>query len=76
MTIVHMSEKGQIVVPKEARDKRGFAGGSAFAFLESRNGDLIFRPVKTEPKLTLIEHLREFKGVEIPKTRVHCPPRM
>ncbi len=76
MTIVHMSEKGQIVVPKEVRDKHGFGNGSVFAFLESRNGDLIFRPMKTEPKLTLIEHLRKFKGVEIPKLRVHCPPRL
>ena len=57
MTIVHMSAKGQIVVPKGARDRRGFGLGTAFAFLEAKDGDLIFRPVKKRPKLSLIEHL-------------------
>ena len=76
MTIVHMSEKGQIMVPKEARDKRGFGLGSAFAFLEAKDGDLIFRPVKTRPKLTLIEHLKKFKGVEIAERTHHARPRI
>ena len=76
MTIVHMSEKGQIVVPKEAREKRGFRLGSAFAFLEAKGGDLIFRPVKTRPKLTLIEHLKKFKGIEIAQRAHHCRPRL
>jgi AbrB family looped-hinge helix DNA binding protein len=76
MTIVRMSEKGQIVVPKEARDKRGYGLGSTFAFLEAKDGDLIFRPVNVEPKLSLIEHLKKFKGVEIPARSHHCPPRL
>jgi AbrB family looped-hinge helix DNA binding protein len=69
--IVHMSEKGQIVVPKQARDHRGFGQGSPFAFFESKDGDLIFRP-----KLTLLEHLKKFQGVSIPDRAVHCPPRL
>lgn len=76
MTIVHMSQKGQIVVPKEARDKRGFGLGSAFAFLEARDGDLIFRPVKTKPRLNLIEHLKKFKGVKIVERMHRCRPRI
>ena len=76
MTIVRMSEKGQIVVPKQARDKRGFRLGTAFAFLESKDGDLIFRPVNAKPKLTLIEHLKKFKGIEIPQRKHHSPPRI
>jgi AbrB family looped-hinge helix DNA binding protein len=71
-----MSEKGQIVVPKEARDKHGFGKGSAFAFLETSNGQLVFRPVNPKPKLSLIEHLRKFKGLEIPELKAHCPPRL
>jgi AbrB family looped-hinge helix DNA binding protein len=71
-----MSEKGQIVVPKEARDKRGFGHGSAFAFVETNDGDLIFRPVKLKPQLTLIEHLRKFKAVEIPDRAHRSPPRV
>ena len=46
MTIVHMSEKGQIVVPKNIRDERGFGNGSAFAVLETKSGAILFRPVK------------------------------
>jgi len=75
MNVVHMSEKGQIVVPKEARDKRGFGLGSAFAFMETKDGDLIFRPVNLKPKKTLIEHLEEFRGVEIPERKHHAKPR-
>ena len=76
MTIVHMSEKGQIVVPKEARDKRGLGPGSTFAFIESKDGDLIFRPINANPKLTLIEHLKKFKGVAIPEMKIHSRPRI
>ena len=45
MTVVHMSEKGQIVVPKEIRDQHGYRNGSAFSVLETKAGALIFRPV-------------------------------
>lgn len=31
MTIVHMPEKGQIVVPKNTRDQRSFGNGSTLA---------------------------------------------
>ena len=75
MTVIHMSEKGQIVVPKQARDKRGFGLGSAFAFLETKDGDLVFRPVNVNPKKTLFQHLQEFKGVEIRKRRHYARPR-
>jgi AbrB family looped-hinge helix DNA binding protein len=76
MTIVHMSEKGQIVVPKGARDKRGFGLGTAFAFLETKDGDLIFRPVKNRPKLSLIGHLKKFRGIQIPERKHRSPPRI
>jgi AbrB family looped-hinge helix DNA binding protein len=71
-----MSDKGQIVVPKPSRDKHGFGKGSAFAFLETRNGHLIFRPVKGKPKLSLIGHLRKLKGLAIPELKAQCPPRL
>jgi AbrB family looped-hinge helix DNA binding protein len=71
-----MSEKGQIVVPKEARDKRGLGRGSAFVFMESQGGDLIFRPVNVRHKRTLLEHLKKFKGVVFPERSVHSPPRI
>ncbi len=75
MTIVRMSEKGQIVVPKDIRDQHGFGNGSAFAVLETKSGSIVFRPVKTAPKLDLIDHLFRLKGVDIPVRKHHCPPR-
>lgn len=75
MTVVHMSQKGQIVVPKESRNKRGFGRGSAFAFLETKDGDLVFRPVNPKPKKRLVEHLRQFQGVEIPSRKHIGKPR-
>jgi len=75
MTVVHMSEKGQIVVPKEIRDKRGFSNGSAFIVSETRSGKLIFRPVESDPKLDLVDHLLRLKGIDIPEREHFCQPR-
>lgn len=74
MTVVHMSDEGHIVVPKDIRDQRGYGNGSAFAVFETKSGYLVLRPV-TEPKLDLVDHLLRFKGVEIPERKHHCPPR-
>lgn len=76
MTVVHMSDKGQIAVPKEIRDRRGFRKGSVFSVLETQNGALVLRPINPRPKLSLVEHLRRLKGLEIPEMHFHCPPRV
>jgi AbrB family looped-hinge helix DNA binding protein len=76
MTIVHMSEKGQVVVPKQIRDLRGFGNGSAFAVLETRNGAIVFRPLKKAPKVDLVDHLQRLKGLEIPEREHLSPPRL
>jgi AbrB family looped-hinge helix DNA binding protein len=75
MTIVHMSEKGQIVVPKNIRDEHGFGNGSAFAVLKTKSGAILFRPVKTAPKIDLVDHLLRLKGLDIPEREHFCPPR-
>jgi len=76
MTIVHMSGKGEIVLPKKIREQHGFRNGSAFAVLKTKSGMMVLKPVKEKTKLSLIEHLRKFKGVEIPQFKAHCPPRV
>ena len=76
MRVVHMSEKGQIVVPKNIRDQRGFGNGSTFIVMESKSGVLVFRPVKSEPKLDLVDHLLRLKGVDIPERKHHSPPQV
>jgi AbrB family looped-hinge helix DNA binding protein len=76
VTVVHMSEKGQLVVPREIRAKHGFENGSAFSVFETKSGQVVFRPVKLKPKLSLIDHLRKFKGIEIPERHHFCPPRV
>lgn len=75
MTVVHMSEKGQIVVPKEIRDERGFGNGTAFAVFQTKSGAIVFRPVLAEPKLDLVDHLLRLKGVDIPEMKFHARPR-
>ena len=75
MTIIHMSEKGQVVVPKNIRDERGFGNGSSFAVVETKSGAIVFRPVKTAPKMDLVEHLLRLKGLVIPERKHFCPPR-
>jgi AbrB family looped-hinge helix DNA binding protein len=75
MTIIHMSEKGQVVVPKTIRDEHGFGNGSAFAVLQTKSGAIVFRPVKTAPKMDLVEHLLRLKGLVIPERKHVGPPR-
>jgi AbrB family looped-hinge helix DNA binding protein len=78
MTVVTMSEKGQIVVPKEIRDHRGFDKGTSFAVSETRSGLVILRPVSaTKPKVDFIEALRRtVKGIEIPERHHYSQPRV
>jgi AbrB family looped-hinge helix DNA binding protein len=71
-----MTDKGQITIPKRARDKKGFGPGTAFVYVETKNSDVVFRPVSAKPKMSLIARLRRFKGLEIPRISSHCPPRI
>jgi AbrB family looped-hinge helix DNA binding protein len=78
MTVVHMSEKGQITVPKEARDKRGLSCGSTLLFIETARGDLLFRPIKKVPEKDLVDYLDELQGLDLETgdRKHHCPPRV
>lgn len=69
-------DKGRVTIPKECRTRHGLADGSTLAFFETKSGALVLKPVKAKPELSLIAHLKRFKGVAIPEMKVHCPPRV
>jgi AbrB family looped-hinge helix DNA binding protein len=75
MTIVHMSEKGQIVVPKDIRDQHGFGNGSAFAVRQTKSGALLLRPVPAGRRKDLVDFLLDLKGLDIPEMHYHAKPR-
>lgn len=77
MTIVHMSAKGQIVVPKNIRDQHGFRNGSAFAVRQTKSGVLVLKPVQSTGKRGFIDAIRGcMNGMEIPEMHFHNPPRV
>jgi hypothetical protein len=61
---------------KKARDKKGYGPGTGFIYLETNNGDVVFRPVNTKPKMSIIARLKRFKGLQIPQIKTHCPHRL
>ena len=71
-----MTEKGQVTVPSAVRARRKLGYKSTLIFLESASGDMILRPSKAATDLDLVEHLRRFKGLEIPKRKHTPPPRL
>ena len=73
---VTMSEEGQIVVPKEARERRHLGKGAELQFIDDESGDLIFRPVKTSPTLDLVDRLRELRGLVVLERKHYCSPRL
>ena len=76
MTIVHMSEKGQIVVPKDIRDRHGFENGSAFAVRQTKSGALLLRPVQAGRRKDLVDFLLDLKELEMPEMQFHAAPRL
>jgi AbrB family looped-hinge helix DNA binding protein len=76
MNEVLYMDKGRVTIPKACRTRRGLEDGDTLLFLETRSGEMVLRPVKEKPKMTLLEHLRKFKGVELSTMKFHCPPRI
>lgn len=76
MPVVNMSEKGQVVIPKEIRDRQGLGNGSSFLVIELKSGALVLRPVQP-PKRDLVDHLLALRGtaIEIPERKHLAPPR-
>jgi AbrB family looped-hinge helix DNA binding protein len=54
METTRLSSKGQIIIPKSLRDRRGWESGTAFEIEEHEDG-LILRPLRDFPATTLDE---------------------
>jgi AbrB family looped-hinge helix DNA binding protein len=76
MNDVLYMDKGRVTIPKDYRKRHGMADGDTMLFIESKSGGAILRPVKSKSKMTLVQHLRQFKGVEIPAMKFHAAPRI
>ena len=74
--VLYMTEKGQVTVPSAVRARRKLGYKSTLIFLESASGDMILRPSKSSPTRDLVDHLRRFKGLEIPERKHLAPPRV
>ena len=74
--VLYMTEKGQVTVPSAVRARRKLGYKSTLIFLESASGDMILRPSKASPDVDLVDHLRGFKGLEIPERSHMTPPRI
>jgi AbrB family looped-hinge helix DNA binding protein len=61
-----ISSKGQVVIPREIRDRRRLEPGDDLLVLELSNGDILLRPVR-KPKRSLVWHLRQLRGLEVPR---------
>jgi AbrB family looped-hinge helix DNA binding protein len=59
-----ISSKGQVVLPREIRDRRQLQPGDDLLVLELSNGDILLRPVR-KPRKSLLWHLRQLRGTEI-----------
>lgn len=76
MQVLYMTDKGQVTVPRESRTRHGLGFGSRLLFIETKSGAMVLKPMKDKPRLTLVEHLARFKGVEMPAIKAHCAPRV
>lgn len=52
MATTTLSTKGQIIIPREIRERRGWAAGLTFE-VEERGDDLVLRPARTLAKTTV-----------------------
>ena len=53
-TTTRLSTKGQLILPKEIRERHGWEAGTEFS-VEERGGAVLIRPVERLPERTLDE---------------------
>jgi AbrB family looped-hinge helix DNA binding protein len=60
-----LSQKGQVVIPQEVRNKLRLRPGDDFIVLYSEAGDILLRPVRRKNGRGLIRGLRALRGLKV-----------
>jgi AbrB family looped-hinge helix DNA binding protein len=63
-----ISSKGQIVIPRQVRERQKIQPGDDFVLLELSNGDILLRHIQ-RPKKSLVWHLRRLQGLKLNRNR-------
>jgi AbrB family looped-hinge helix DNA binding protein len=62
-----ISSKGQVVIPRQVRERQEIRAGDDFLLFELSNGDILLRRSRP-PKRSLAWHLRQMRGLELKRT--------
>jgi AbrB family looped-hinge helix DNA binding protein len=62
-----MSSKGQVVIPRQVRERQEIRAGDDFLLFELSNGDLLLRRSRP-PKKSLAWHLRRMRGITLERS--------
>jgi AbrB family looped-hinge helix DNA binding protein len=57
-----LSAKGQVVIPKDVRDRLGLVEGTVFDVIESGDGVILRKPSE-RPRISVDEALRRFREI-------------
>lgn len=60
-----LSQKGQVVIPQEVRNKLRLRPVDDFIVLCSETGDILLRPIRTRSGRGLIKGLRALRGLKL-----------
>jgi AbrB family looped-hinge helix DNA binding protein len=60
-----LSQKGQVVIPQEVRNKLRLRPGDDFIVLYSETGDILLRPIRRKNGSGLIKGLRALRGLKV-----------
>jgi len=60
-----LSQKGQVVIPQEVRNKLRLRPGDDFIVLYSEPGDILLRPIRRKNRKGLVKGLRALRGLNL-----------
>jgi len=63
-----ISSKGQVVIPRQIRERHKLRAGDDLLLFELSNGDILIRRAK-KPRHSLVWHLRRLQGLDLKRNR-------